>query len=99
MSSGEKGCWVRVATEGRRVPSHCGLAYVEGGEVFMPAEVVGNPNAMLMKAMFDGVSAVFSDGHGYYPMSWLKSEYPAHAEQLARIEAKIKAVAEKGDDA
>lgn len=57
--------------------------------VFAPAGIVGNEQAVMMCAAFDGIPAVISKHHIYLPTTWLIREYPDWAEVFHSIERRI----------
>lgn len=75
--------------DGKRFPEwRRSFGIDEAGIVFVPAAMAGNETEMnvMLCASSDGqVTAVHLDHH-YVPSSWLKREFPKHAELIEMIE-------------
>lgn len=87
---GDKGVWVTFMPPDPIAPEYARHAWVrDDGIVFVPGVLAEAPDKVAMKALFDGVgTAVDDEGHVYYPIAWMKAEYPEHAGFWDRTEAR-----------
>jgi hypothetical protein len=46
------------------------------GQIFFPVGVIGNENAQVLCASFDGVRAIMCRKHAYLPLDWVAREHP-----------------------
>ena len=61
----------------------------ETNEVFVPAAIAGNEEAVFLCASFAGCGLIHDDSHLYVPASWLKREYPDTAPVCDLIRTKV----------
>jgi hypothetical protein len=74
----------------RLVPGWKRSACLCGGEVYIPAAVLGDERRVLLHLIADGVGFVRDSGHTYVPASWAKRGYPAEVELVDGIERLVR---------
>lgn len=79
ISTNMKIRWVRFEQlEEKKLPLWLRTIAValDGSEVFVPAAIGGNEDAVILCAAWDGAAFVRRLGHVYVPTSWLAIEFP-----------------------
>jgi len=56
------------------------------GQIYAPAILCGNENAVFLCANFDGESCLENKGHAYFRLEWMKREYPHELPLFEAIE-------------
>lgn len=83
-----------VATfDGVDAPEWGRTSYIDpgSGQVYVPAVLGGNEEAVFLCASFDGVSVVAVDDHVYVPAEWMAKEHPDAAPACRRIVGYVRA--------
>ncbi len=59
-------------------------------EVWLCADAFGGETRNFLCMSFDGQRMVYADGHLFCPAGWLKKEFPAIADDIDAITAKVR---------
>jgi hypothetical protein len=70
------GTWYEVVGT-KKVPKWARSLFVsDGGEIFIPAVLVGSEQEMFLCAGFDGTPLIRESNHLYIPLGWAEKEFP-----------------------
>lgn len=62
----------------------------DAGTVFAPAAMLGNEDAALLMAGFDGMTLIVDDGHAYLPIDWIARERPDLADVCELVGRRVR---------
>lgn len=60
------------------------------GELYFPHSILTDKATMTKMAHFDEIEVVVLDGHYYFPLTWIKYNFPKEIKYLNRIEKMIR---------
>jgi hypothetical protein len=80
--------WVMVTGE---APDWARSAVIDAdGVVYVPAAIGGNEDNVLICAVWENVTSIYSDGHLYLPSEWMAREYPDMADIVRLVESRVR---------
>lgn len=65
------------------------------GELYFPHSILTDKATMTKMAHFDGIEGVVLDGHYYFPLTWIRYNFPKEIKYLNKIEKAIRPLFER----